>query len=190
MKTFEREYVVTGTLDFLKVETKGPLVDKLNAIGEYHFIKESLEFRRDAYEALKAFHSEKYGYDFDSLEGLAGFVDYGFIFNASDSLITRMSENLEFQGEMRIKLSCNNRIISFEVEDNGIGIESHIEPILFTRQITTKRNTTIAYTGGGGVHLFASREIIQRLEGDIYFRNKGQNQGAIFGYKFPLGALQ
>jgi len=197
---FKKEYCISGTIDFgnsVKLGNITPpddhLMNRLKIINKF-FAEEGWSYRCSAYEALKSFISQELrhnAYLFLQRSHLLKYPDRGIISNASDSLVTRIDKDQQFQAEMKIRLACKEEIISFEVEDNGVGLRQDIESRLFSERFTTKNITRLSkvYIGGAGEHMFYSKKGIEKLQGDMYFVNKGKNQGAIFGYKIPLGAL-
>jgi hypothetical protein len=114
-----------------------------------------------------------------------GWLDYagcGMIANAVDSLLERMVDDPNFKFFISATMELDE-YLRFQVEDNGVGIDSRIEP---------KRLSPIEgyFNGRIGNHMRDSYQSIRmHLGGDMGLVNKGPNQGAIFWYEVPLEAL-
>lgn len=186
---FERICQVTGTLDdFIAKLDYNPddLIERMKRVnlllvGKAHASREKA-YKKLQLSLLKEYGSTAYVED-------ARRADLGFIDNAGDSLITRMWADQQVYAEMTLTLTCDGKVISFQIEDNGTGIDPEVESYIFSERIVSKKSDSKlekAYIGGVGEHMLDSREDIERLGGDIYLRNKGYNKGAIFWYEIPL----
>ena len=117
------------------------------------------------------------------------FVNKGFMYNASDSVVTRLSREEEYRAWIAVRLYVDNARVHLEVEDNGTGIDEEIEELLFAERLrSTKRfpEPLPFVLGGSGAHLQSSKRKIDELQGRIGHINKGQNWGALFWYEIPL----
>lgn len=82
----------------------------------------------------------------------------------------------EHTGEIRVKVQANERTVSIEIHDNGIGIENPQQ--LFTAFMTTKAN-------GMGVGLNICRSFIELHQGRLWL-SKGEPNGTIAHVHLPL----
>ena len=109
------------------------------------------------------------------------------ICNATDSVIERYSTaSPGYVAEIKIKLEFSSRILHYEIEDNGIGIKPEVEDLLFKELIDSPKSGKGYFHGKMGIDLFKFRTIIEERGGEVYFRNKGLNHGAVFGYRLPM----
>lgn len=192
---FEKHYLITGTLEGfirkLNLETKEQ-IEKMKQINRNIITKAKMN-KISGFLELKTFVLENQEWQFwHEQENELQYVENGFIGNASDSLITRIYETPQFIPEIKLSFTCNKGLFSFEVEDNGTGINQEVESSLFNYMIYSKKQGSElkkAYIGGEGIHMYASKIKITQQKGEIYFKNKGLNQGAIFGYRIPLKRL-
>ncbi len=74
----------------------------------------------------------------------------------------------------------STRQVIVSVKDGGIGIDPEIQPRLFTK-FTTK-----SQTGGTGLGLFISKNIIEKHDGKIWAENSADGKGATFSFCLPI----
>jgi signal transduction histidine kinase len=74
----------------------------------------------------------------------------------------------------------STRQVIVSVKDSGIGIDPEIQPRLFTK-FTTK-----SQTGGTGLGLFISKNIIEKHDGKIWAENSADGKGATFSFCLPI----
>lgn len=122
------------------------------------------------------------------------------IMNAKDSInMRRVRQGVNFLGRIEANVSTSEGKLRVAIEDNGLGIDPEVEPYLFTclsempiPQHLLKRNMDTkagGITGWFGVDLIQVREKVEGLGGKVFYENKGQNLGAIFGYEIPISSL-
>jgi signal transduction histidine kinase len=108
--------------------------------------------------------------------------------NADKSRIAQVLSNLlsnanKFtkKGQIVISITKSNdkKEIELKVIDNGIGIHKDILPRLFDK-FATKSDT-----GGTGIGLYISKEIVQAHGGKIWGKNNENGIGAEFGFTIP-----
>ena len=108
--------------------------------------------------------------------------------NADKSRIAQVFSNLlsnanKFtkKGQIVISITKSNdkKEIELKVIDNGIGIHKDILPRLFDK-FATKSDT-----GGTGIGLYISKEIVQAHGGKIWGKNNKNGIGAEFGFTIP-----
>lgn len=121
------------------------------------------------------------------------FVDKGLITNSGDGIISRLQQEPSLKPLITLTMACDGGCFYFEVDDNGVGIDPEVEPQIFDRIVSNKKrlpfNIGSPYSGGLGIHMLESQEIVESSGGSIHFENKGHNQGARFWYEVPVEAL-
>jgi signal transduction histidine kinase len=196
---FERVYEISGTLDDFVSKLERPSEDQIKLLNEINlhitdkvYLKK-FDFNRELFdERFGPGGWRRYDASRGNLKRIA-YVDGGLIGNAGDSLITRMAADEQFIAEMKIKLSYDGEVISFEIEDNGTGINPEVEPLIFSELIdSSKKDSKLrnAYIGKLGEHMLLAKERIKKCGGLIHFKNKGHNQGARFWYEVPANKLK
>lgn len=81
--------------------------------------------------------------------------------NAKDAILEKQKSNQTIKGKIQIQLNSEKKII--KINDNGIGIPSEIQKKLFLPYVTTKK------TEGSGLGLYITKQILNKMNGDIYF---------------------
>jgi sensor histidine kinase regulating citrate/malate metabolism len=112
---------------------------------------------------------------------------YCYVGNAIDSVFMR-SNNEYYKGKVKMNISADEHIFRFEVEDNGIGIDSDVENGLF-KIINSKKMGDGLTIGGVGMCLYNTKISVNRLSGKCGYEDKGKNQGAIFWFEIPIDQL-
>ena len=74
--------------------------------------------------------------------------------------------------------SLDNNVVQLEVKDNGSGIPTDMEEYIFIPQFTTK-------SSGTGLGLAISKNIVESLDGSIYFESI-ENKGTSFFVELPI----
>jgi signal transduction histidine kinase len=70
--------------------------------------------------------------------------------------------------------------VVISVKDTGVGIDPEVLPRLFTK-FTTKSDT-----GGNGLGLFISKNIVEAHGGRIWAKNNNDGKGATFSFSLPI----
>ncbi|HYY50427.1 MAG TPA: HAMP domain-containing sensor histidine kinase, partial [Nitrososphaeraceae archaeon] len=107
-------------------------------------------------------------------------ADKGRIIQVVDNLL---SNALKFTNEGTISISVERKdgqVVVVNVKDNGQGIHSSILPKLFTKFASKSQ------TGGTGLGLFISKNIIEAHGGKIWAENNADSRGATFSFSLPL----
>jgi len=102
------------------------------------------------------------------------------LFRVFVNLIKNAVQSIEKgkKGEIKIELSCNGKIMTAIVEDNGRGIPEDLQPKLFNPNFTTK-------SGGMGLGLAIVKGIVENTGGKIWFETE-LSRGTKFFVELPL----
>jgi len=98
------------------------------------------------------------------------------ISNLLDNAIKFTEEGIIY---VNLDKKANENEIVVSIVDNGIGISSDIEPLLFTK-FMTKANK------GTGLGLYISKSIIDAHGGTIWAENNKKGKGATFRFSLPI----
>ena len=115
-----------------------------------------------------------------------------FVANSTDSVIEKFAhvdDKFEAEFNFRMGYDDDTTLYHFEVEDNGMGIDPQIEPLLFSSRVPSSKKTDDRMLGGFGGALSDAWKAIAFRGGQINYRNKGHMQGAVFEYSVPLKRL-
>jgi two-component system, NtrC family, nitrogen regulation sensor histidine kinase NtrY len=93
--------------------------------------------------------------------------------NATQSI----GENV--RGKINIELNQNDQMAIIKVSDNGIGISDQMKEKVFTPNFTTK-------SSGTGLGLAISANMIESMNGKIYFNSPNEMNGTDFFIELPL----
>ena len=106
-------------------------------------------------------------------------ADKGRIIQVVDNLL---SNALKFTNEGTISISVERKDSQavVNVKDNGQGIDSGILPKLFTKFASKSQ------TGGTGLGLFISKNIIEAHGGRIWAENNTDGKGSTFSFSLPV----
>ncbi len=88
-------------------------------------------------------------------------------------------------GEVIVSLGSNNDGIGFKVSDTGIGIPKTQQKRVFSKFFRGS-NAMKMDTGGTGLGLYISKNIIEAHNGKIWFESK-EGKGTIFYFTLPCG---
>ncbi len=88
-------------------------------------------------------------------------------------------------GKVYVQLNCDTSVISFSVQDNGIGIKSEFLPHIF-EQFRQADSTMTRRHGGMGLGLAISKHIVKLHNGTIEAQSKGEGEGTTIVVRLPL----
>lgn len=83
------------------------------------------------------------------------------------------------RGKIKIELNENEHFAVIKVSDNGVGIPENMKDKVFTPNFTTK-------SSGTGLGLAISANVIESMNGRIYFKSPNEDGGTDFYVELPL----
>ena len=171
--------LIDDILDVTKIESR-----TLNLRKEHFSLNETIMNVLDEYGARIKREQTDVDITFTARDD---FVIEGDRARLSQVLSNLLGNAIKFTKEGSITVSAeklsddnNDNVVNISVKDTGIGIDSEILPRLFSK-FTTKPGT-----GGTGLGLFISKNIIEALGGRIWARNNIDGRGAAFSFTLPL----
>ncbi len=116
-------------------------------------------------------------------EPLQIYADRNHLIRVFNNLVKNAIQSIpnDQQGEISVSLTeeLNNAVV--RVKDNGIGIPDSLKDKVFQPNFTTR-------SSGSGLGLAISKNIVQSVNGKIYFETK-QNEGTTFIVELPLAEV-
>ena len=134
-------------------------------------IKEAIQKTIELQKAQLKDHNISIHVDLDDVN-IIGFknefmqVILNLISNAKDSIEEKREKDGDFEGHIYIELKRFNDKVTIKVKDNGGGISEELKDRIFEPYFTTKEEGK-----GTGIGLYMVKEIIERMEGKIEFKN-------------------
>jgi len=183
----ELEFTVSGTLEELTEKLDQPYS---NEIEHLRLVNRHLFFRVDeAYDAMMLFFDKRIkemaGDNFNTLRIYE--PAYAMIKNAADSVTERFSRaGADYKANLQLRISFDGDEFRFEMEDNDTGIAPNIEHILFKGTMASPKRGHPEFCGGHGNDLTMAKDKVNSMKGTLYHKNRGENQGAIFGYSLRI----
>lgn len=106
------------------------------------------------------------------------FVDKDLILRVLNNLIKNAIQAIprDQKGEINIRLTSNQKLVTIQIEDNGVGISEEAQSKLFVPYFTTKSN-------GTGLGLAMVKQIIQMHQGKISCESS--DKGTTFTIELP-----
>lgn len=101
------------------------------------------------------------------------------LFNVIDNSIKYTND-----GGVAVKIS-NDKNVTVEVKDTGIGIPEDKIKTLFDRPFERGERAKKTFTSGMGVGLYLSNQIIKAHNGKIWAESEGEGKGSIFFIELP-----
>lgn len=112
-------------------------------------------------------------------------LDYDRITQVVLNLLANASNYCDKRaGKITLRAKQLENKIKVDVQDNGLGVKSEMQEIIFEKFFQAK-NQTIRKPKGSGLGLAISKKIIQLHEGKIWVDSDGIN-GSIFSFTIPL----
>lgn len=149
-------------------------------------------------------HTQSKGspFELDYHKGVSSLYRSGqvLITNAGDSISTREAfKEEDYRGRIEVRVAVSEEALRVEIEDNGMGVHSEIEPYLFTSLLSAPIPVYLLKGSVKNEHRIPGRlgddlrQVRKNMEGQggrVFYQNKGHNLGAIFGYEVPLSSLR
>jgi PAS domain S-box-containing protein len=98
-----------------------------------------------------------------------------------------MSNAIKFTpqaGKVEIRCSASADVVSIEVSDTGIGIDSEFLPLVFDRFRQADSRSTRQH-GGLGLGLAITRHLVEQHNGTIQARSEGRDRGTTITIRLP-----
>ncbi|AZO94216.1 ATP-binding protein [Halocella sp. SP3-1] len=88
-------------------------------------------------------------------------------------------------GRVEVRLAKTDTQACLSVTDTGLGISAEDLPYIFERFYRTDRSRS-SKTGGTGIGLTITKELVRGMDGEIKAVSEGENKGSTFTIVFPL----
>ena len=149
-----------------------------------------MKFLEEIYLSFSEYAKEgNYNYTFESSdESILVYYDRSKLERVFYNLISNAFRFTPNDGDIKFKITKNNKNIFIAVEDNGVGIaEEHVDKI-FDRffEIEIHNNSKEGYNKGTGIGLSIAKNIVSLHKGTINVKNNS-SKGTIFEVVIPLG---
>jgi signal transduction histidine kinase len=109
--------------------------------------------------------------------------DFAQLQEAITNLIQNAIKYTAEKGTIHIRLSEENAMATFEVQDTGYGIPLSMQNRLFQAFFRATTNET-KHIQGTGLGLYLVKRVIERHNGEIIFHSV-QGEGSLFGFTLP-----
>ncbi len=112
--------------------------------------------------------------------------------NIESVIINLLSNAIKYTsegGKILIKLKKEDRRLIFKISDTGIGISPDDLPYIFERFYRTDKSRSIK-TGGTGIGLTITRELVYAMGGTIEVESPGINAGSTFIVTIPIKKIK
>ncbi len=107
-------------------------------------------------------------------------IIFNLVINSGQALKEKFGDNLR-ESFINVEIETQNSNILIHINDNGSGVPDSIQEKLFNPFFTTKE-------AGTGLGLSICKNLIQKLDGNITYRNNNQG-GAQFSLSLPFETL-
>lgn len=105
-------------------------------------------------------------------------------------ILTELLENAcRFSEGMQVRCTAglpSDKMILFQIEDNGVGISTEKQKFLFNRFYKMESNDR--FHQGLGLGLFIVKSLVELLRGKISFQSE-QGRGTVFQFTIPSGEM-
>ncbi|NML17443.1 hybrid sensor histidine kinase/response regulator [Azohydromonas caseinilytica] len=101
------------------------------------------------------------------------------------NLLTNAAKYTDAGGQIGVRLTCSSHAVEVAIQDNGIGIEPKLLPLVFN--LFEQGTTTIERSRGGlGIGLAIVRNLVDLHHGSVTVRSDGTGCGSTFTVRLPL----
>jgi nitrogen fixation/metabolism regulation signal transduction histidine kinase len=109
------------------------------------------------------------------------FADKNQLVRILNNIVKNATQSIpeNIRGKINIELSQNDQMAIIKVSDNGVGIDEAMKEKVFTPNFTTK-------SSGTGLGLAISANMIESMNGRIYFNSPNEMNGTDFFIELPL----
>ncbi len=109
------------------------------------------------------------------------FADKNQLVRILNNIVKNATQSIpeNMRGKINIELSQNDQMGIIKVSDNGVGIDEYMKEKVFTPNFTTK-------SSGTGLGLAISANMIESMNGRIYFNSPNEMNGTDFFIELPL----
>ncbi|MFH0806109.1 MAG: HAMP domain-containing sensor histidine kinase [Patescibacteria group bacterium] len=170
--------LVNDLLDVSKVEQKN-----ISLALEKTDIKELLQKIIEEYIPMAKAKNIKINLE-TKMNSLPILIDKQGIEIVIRNLMDNAVKYIKKKGEVKISLIKKNKLLRFEIEDNGVGIPKNDHKNIF-QKFFRSRNIMKHETVGTGLGLFIAKSIIKKSKGKIGFRSK-ENKETTFWFEIPI----
>jgi signal transduction histidine kinase len=101
-----------------------------------------------------------------------------------DNFISNAIKYTPEGGDVKVRVKEEKKLVTFEVEDNGIGIPEEEKDKVFAKFERASNVDKVEETGSG-LGLFLTKKIIEKLGGKIGFESE-EDEGSRFWIKLPI----
>lgn len=163
-------------------------IEKVEA-GKIDFALEVIDINKLAQEAVNISQpfADKYGITLTCLplKDILVEVEPNRLMQVLSNLISNAIKFSPRGSQVIISVQkIGGKTVRVNVEDNGPGISPEFATQIF-QKFSQADSSTSRGKGGTGLGLYISKTIINRMHGDIYYKNK-QGRGAVFYFDLPI----
>lgn len=112
------------------------------------------------------------------------FTDPSQIKLVTENLLDNAIKYIKNKGKVEINLQKKDKVIFFEIQDNGVGIPEKDKKYIF-QKFFRSGNILEHQTNGSGLGLFIVKSIVKRLKGKVWFKSK-EGKGTTFYFTLPI----
>ena len=174
--------VTTQLLDFQKFDKgKGQLhLEKMDIV-------QLIEQRKIMFDSYAHKEGLELVYESEVKQCLSA-LDVGMMEKVMDNLISNAIKYSKRGGKVFLRLDCNKKSWTFDVEDQGIGISKREQRQLF-KEFYRSENAVNSEIVGSGIGLLMVKNYVEKHGGTITFESK-ENIGSKFRIEVPVKEME